>query len=127
MNKVAGSRSYIWAAIAIFSAILLLPWGTLASAAPSPCCKHCGSGGPGISSANCCQPGAPGRCGSSGQSRAMGCQCRGGGNPVFISLPAVNTPTWQVSSYCPAQATVFITLFPPSIFHPPEQYPSDLV
>ncbi|RJR38553.1 MAG: hypothetical protein C4567_12645 [Deltaproteobacteria bacterium] len=119
MNRIASSRGYFRSALVIFSAILLLPWGNLALAAPTHCCHHCGGGDPGISSGSCCQPGAPGRCGSSGQAGAFGCHCRGG-NLVFISLPGVNAPAWQVSSYCLSQAAVSIKLFPPSIFHPPE-------
>jgi hypothetical protein len=127
MKLAAGHRRNFWTAIALFSAILLLPWGNLVLAAPTHCCGHCGSGAPGISSGNCCQPGYPGRCGSSGQTGSMGCQCRGSGNLVAISLPAVNAPTWQVSSYALPPATIFLNLFPPSIFHPPEQYLFPLV
>jgi len=120
MHRTAAAPSFTLLAMALMAAVLFLPWGNPGLAATTAkCCRHGAAPGPGISSGSCCTPGAPGHCGAACGAGMLGCRCPAG-SPVFVSLPSVLTPTWQVSAYFPTGVSFSSPLLPSSFFHPPE-------
>jgi hypothetical protein len=119
MQRTVASCYLILAVIAC--AVLFLPMGNLAPAGMQPAgCPGCQAAGPGYTAGHCCCPaGLPAPCGACGSGGVVTCRCSSG-SLAFIFAPAVGTTTWQVSPLVLAIATVPVTFFPPSIFHPPE-------
>jgi hypothetical protein len=120
MKRTTAIHRFIWAVI--IGAVLSLPLGNLAAAGIQPAgCPHCHGAGAGLAADHCCcSAGSPGPCGACGHGRMVTCRCSSG-NLAFIPTPAVGATTWQVSPYDLAMVTVSVKLFPPNIFHPPEQ------